>query len=396
MRKICLVSTGEGKVNLWEDAFMYTILFSRGSKHSICVRRNLVVTRLYVFNKEVFCTNGDRISSVKNKEQEVKYVISFVNVEKVYPDGTRAVKSLDMTINEGEFFVLIGPSGCGKTTTLKMINRLNETSDGKILIRDKSIHDYNIHELRRNIGYVLQQIALFPHMTIEENISIVPELKGWDKKKVKARVTELLELVGLNPEQYRNRKPSELSGGQQQRIGVARALAADPPVILMDEPFSALDPISREQLQKDIVALQAKIKKTIVFVTHDMNEALTLGDRVCLMKDGHVVQIGTPEELVNDPANDFVESFLGNRQNVWTTNVVEVVKKFRDRMQTVPEATTTAEIKSNATIEEAYELLHHHSALRVLRRNEEIGIVTSSMILEFLYDHSKEGGFIGS
>ncbi|UNL86035.1 ABC transporter ATP-binding protein [Priestia koreensis] len=323
-------------------------------------------------------------------------MISFVNVEKVYPDGTRAVKSLDMTINEGEFFVLIGPSGCGKTTTLKMINRLNETSDGKILIRDKSIHDYNIHELRRNIGYVLQQIALFPHMTIEENISIVPELKGWDKKKVKARVTELLELVGLNPEQYRNRKPSELSGGQQQRIGVARALAADPPVILMDEPFSALDPISREQLQKDIVALQAKIKKTIVFVTHDMNEALTLGDRVCLMKDGHVVQIGTPEELVNDPANDFVESFLGNRQNVWTTNVVEVVKKFRDRMQTVPEATTTAEIKSNATIEEAYELLHHHSALRVLRRNEEIGIVTSSMILEFLYDHSKEGGFIGS
>ncbi|MCM3003234.1 ABC transporter ATP-binding protein [Priestia koreensis] len=323
-------------------------------------------------------------------------MISFVNVEKVYPDGTRAVKSLDMTINEGEFFVLIGPSGCGKTTTLKMINRLNETSDGKILIRDKSIHDYNIHELRRNIGYVLQQIALFPHMTIEENISIVPELKGWDKKKVKARVTELLELVGLNPEQYRNRKPSELSGGQQQRIGVARALAADPPVILMDEPFSALDPISREQLQKDIVALQAKIKKTIVFVTHDMNEALTLGDRVCLMKDGHVVQIGTPEELVNDPANDFVESFLGNRQNVWTTNVVEVVKKFRDRMQTVPEATTTAEIKSNATIEEAYELLHHHSSLRVLRRNEEIGIVTSSMILEFLYDHSKEGGFIGS
>ncbi|KOO50651.1 ABC transporter ATP-binding protein [Priestia koreensis] len=322
-------------------------------------------------------------------------MISFVNVEKVYPDGTRAVKSLDMTINEGEFFVLIGPSGCGKTTTLKMINRLNETSDGKILIRDKSIHDYNIHELRRNIGYVLQQIALFPHMTIEENISIVPELKGWDKKKVKARVTELLELVGLDPEQYRNRKPSELSGGQQQRIGVARALAADPPVILMDEPFSALDPISREQLQKDIVALQAKIKKTIVFVTHDMNEALTLGDRVCLMKDGHVVQIGTPEELVNDPANDFVESFLGNRQNVWATNVIEVVKKFRDRMQTIPEA-TTAEIKSNATIEEAYELLHHHSALRVLRRNEEIGIVTSSMILEFLYDHSKEGGFIGS
>ncbi|MEW4284966.1 ABC transporter ATP-binding protein [Priestia koreensis] len=322
-------------------------------------------------------------------------MISFVNVEKVYPDGTRAVKSLDMTINEGEFFVLIGPSGCGKTTTLKMINRLNETSDGKILIRDKSIHDYNIHELRRNIGYVLQQIALFPHMTIEENISIVPELKGWDKKKVKARVTELLELVGLDPEQYRNRKPSELSGGQQQRIGVARALAADPPVILMDEPFSALDPISREQLQKDIVALQAKIKKTIVFVTHDMNEALTLGDRVCLMKDGHVVQIGTPEELVNDPANDFVESFLGNRQNVWATNVIEVVKKFRDRMQTIPEA-TTAEIKSNATIEEAYELLHHHSALRVLRRTEEIGIVTSSMILEFLYDHSKEGGFIGS
>lgn len=395
MGKICLVSTREGKVNLRKDTFRCAFFLREGVKHLLCIGHKLTVELLGVFNKQVFYTKGERISTVKNREQEVKYVISFVNVEKVYPDGTRAVKSLDMTINEGEFFVLIGPSGCGKTTTLKMINRLNETSDGKILIRDKSIHDYNIHELRRNIGYVLQQIALFPHMTIEENISIVPELKGWDKKKVKARVTELLELVGLDPEQYRNRKPSELSGGQQQRIGVARALAADPPVILMDEPFSALDPISREQLQKDIVALQAKIKKTIVFVTHDMNEALTLGDRVCLMKDGHVVQIGTPEELVNDPANDFVESFLGNRQNVWATNVIEVVKKFRDRMQTIPEA-TTAEIKSNATIEEAYELLHHHSALRVLRRTEEIGIVTSSMILEFLYDHSKEGGFIGS
>ena len=188
-------------------------------------------------------------------------LITFKNVSKQSPDGTTAVKNINLEIKEGEFFVLIGPSGCGKTTTLKMINRLHDITEGELYIKDKLVSDHNIHELRWNIGYVLQQIALFPHMTIAENIAIVPEMKHWKKNKIKTRIDELLTLVGLDPKQYRNRKPSELSGGQQQRVGVARALAADPPVILMDEPFSALDPLSREQLQQDVISLKEKIKK---------------------------------------------------------------------------------------------------------------------------------------
>ncbi len=204
-------------------------------------------------------------------------MIRFEHVSKQFPNGTLAVKSLDLEIEKGEFFVLIGPSGSGKTTTLKMINRLIELSKGWVRINGKIISDYDIHELRWDIGYVLQQIALFPHMTIAENISTVPELKNWDKKKIHARVDELLEMVGLDPEEYRNRKPHELSGGQQQRVGVLRALAADPEIILMDEPFSALDPFSREKLQDDVLEIQQRLKKTIVFVTHDMREALKLG-----------------------------------------------------------------------------------------------------------------------
>lgn len=237
-------------------------------------------------------------------------MISFENVTKKYEDGTYAVKDLSLHINEGEFFVLIGPSGSGKTTTLKMINRMVPTSEGSIKIKEKEIKDYNIHELRWDIGYVLQNIALFPHMTIEENIAVVPELKKWEPQKINERIDELLNMVGLEPATYRKRKPHELSGGQQQRVGVARALAANPPIILMDEPFSALDPISRGKLQDDILQLQTQIKKTIVFVTHDMTEALKLGDRICLMQNGEVVQIGTPEELRNEPVNNFVRDFV--------------------------------------------------------------------------------------
>ncbi|TFI48973.1 ABC transporter ATP-binding protein, partial [Diaphorobacter sp. DS2] len=203
-------------------------------------------------------------------------MIQFDNVSKQYRDGTKAVDSINLHIKKGEFFVIIGPSGSGKTTILKMINRLIPLTSGTISIDGKRISDYDIHELRWNIGYVLQQIALFPHMTIGENIAIVPELKNWEQVKIKERIDELLEMVGLEPDIYRSRKPHELSGGQQQRVGVTRALAANPPIILMDEPFSALDPISREKLQDDLISLQKKIKKTIVFVTHDMKEALKL------------------------------------------------------------------------------------------------------------------------
>lgn len=237
-------------------------------------------------------------------------MILFENVSKEYEKGKAVVSELDLEIKDGEFFVLIGPSGSGKTTTLKMINRLIPLTEGFIRINDKPISDYNLQELRWNIGYVLQQIALFPNMTVEENITVVPEMKKWSKAEMQKRVTELLASVGLDPDTYRNRKTAELSGGEQQRVGVVRALAANPDIILMDEPFSALDPISKSNLQRDVAKLQKKLNKTIVFVTHDMQEALALGDRICLMNKGKIEQIGTPDEIRSHPKNDFVRNFL--------------------------------------------------------------------------------------
>ncbi|MBC9825787.1 MULTISPECIES: ABC transporter ATP-binding protein [Carnobacterium] len=237
-------------------------------------------------------------------------MILFENVSKEYEKGKAVVSELDLEIKDGEFFVLIGPSGSGKTTTLKMINRLIPLTEGFIRINDKPISDYNLQELRWNIGYVLQQIALFPNMTVEENITVVPEMKKWSKAEMQKRVTELLASVGLDPDTYRNRKTAELSGGEQQRVGVVRALAANPDIILMDEPFSALDPISKSNLQQDVAKLQKKLNKTIVFVTHDMQEALALGDRICLMNKGKIEQIGTPDEIRSHPKNDFVRNFL--------------------------------------------------------------------------------------
>ncbi|SOC41992.1 ABC transporter ATP-binding protein [Salinicoccus kekensis] len=238
-------------------------------------------------------------------------MIEFKNVSKKYGEDY-AVEDVNFKVEEGEFFVIIGPSGCGKTTTLKMINRLIPLTEGYIYFKEQPISEFPLYEMRWDIGYVLQQIALFPHMTIKENIAQVPEMKGWKNKEIDARIDELLEMVDLEPGKFRNRLPGELSGGQKQRIGVLRALAADPPVILMDEPFSALDPISRESLQDDLIELQKKIKKTVVFVTHDIQEALKMGDRICLLNKGRVEQIGTPEEFLTSPKNDFVRDFIGD------------------------------------------------------------------------------------
>jgi osmoprotectant transport system ATP-binding protein len=256
-------------------------------------------------------------------------LIEFSNVSKTYQDGTKALHNISFTAEEGELLTLIGPSGSGKTTTMKMINRLIHPTSGTIKIQNKEIKDYDIHKLRWNIGYVLQEIALFPHMNIEENISIVPEMKGWKKQNISKRIDELMEMVGLDPKIFRKRRPNELSGGQQQRVGVIRALAADPDILLMDEPFSSLDPISREQIQKDIRELQQKIKKTIVFVTHDMDEAMALGDRVCLMKEGEIVQLAPPQQLILHPANGFVKKFIGERKSPWLTAVDVMVEKNR-------------------------------------------------------------------
>ncbi|MFC4779132.1 ABC transporter ATP-binding protein [Paenibacillus sp. GCM10023252] len=238
-------------------------------------------------------------------------MIQFIDVKKKYTDGTLALKGINLDIKQGELVTLIGPSGCGKTTTMKMINRLAEPTSGQILVDGQDISRINPVELRRNIGYVIQQIGLFPHMTIGENVAIVPKLKKMSKESYDRRIDELMDMVGLDPIQYRDRYPAELSGGQQQRIGVIRAMAAEPSIILMDEPFSALDPISREQLQDELIRLQEEVKKTIVFVSHDMDEALKIADRIILMKDGEIVQADTPERILRRPNNDFVRTFIG-------------------------------------------------------------------------------------
>lgn len=261
-------------------------------------------------------------------------MIKFEQVSKVYTDGFKAVDSVNFEVPEGEFLVLIGPSGSGKSTTMKMINRMIPHTNGTISIDGNDITKLNPSELRRNIGYVIQQIGLFPHYTIEKNIAIVPELKGWDKEKIKARVKELLLLVDLDPDIYANRYPKELSGGQQQRVGVARALASNPRVLLMDEPFGALDPITRDQLQDQIISLQRKLKKTIVFVTHDMDEALKLGDRIAIMKDGNLLQIDTPEKILLEPASTFVEDFIGKDRIIQNPELMPVVSVMTTKVVT--------------------------------------------------------------
>ena len=311
-------------------------------------------------------------------------MIQFKNVSKSYDGKMNVVENLTFEIARGEFFVLIGPSGCGKTTTLKMINRLIPLSDGTIRISNKKISEYAVHELRWGIGYVLQQIALFPHMTIEENISIVPELKQWKKDRIHDRVSELLDMVGLDPAVYRKRKPSELSGGQQQRIGVVRALAADPDIVLMDEPFSALDPISRTKLQEDLLELQQKIQKTIIFVTHDIQEAMTLGDRICLMKDGHIEQLGTPAEIMSDPATDFVREFVGARGP----------KPFVIRDYLVPLSDSVQQdvptLAINASWQTVLTALQTTDSVPVTEHGEIVGMLSRDSLLAFLAAHEQE------
>ena len=239
--------------------------------------------------------------------------IVFDNVTKTYSgQKVPAVDGLSLTVPAGEIVMFIGPSGCGKTTTLKMINRLHEPTSGTITIGGEDIRSKNATELRRTIGYVIQGGSLFPHMTVGDNIALVPGLLKWDKRRISGRVDDLLELVGLDPKRYRDRYPKELSGGQQQRVGVARGLAADPPVLLMDEPFGAVDPITRQRLQDELMSIQEELQKTIVCVTHDIDEAVKLGDRILLLRDGaQIAQYDTPTTLLANPADEFVEDFIG-------------------------------------------------------------------------------------
>ena len=243
-------------------------------------------------------------------------IIRFDRVSKVFPEGTRAVDDVSFEIFDGECITFVGPSGCGKTTTVKLLNRLVEPTGGSIYLNGEDTARADVIALRRNIGYVIQDVGLFPHMTVSQNIALVPRLQGWSEKKRNERTEELLHLVSLDPAAFRDRYPHQLSGGQKQRIGVARGLAADPPVILMDEPFGALDPITRAQLQDEFLRLRTRLKKVILFVTHDMDEAIKLGDRIAVMRSGKIVQLDTPRKILREPAEPFVRDMVGREGGI--------------------------------------------------------------------------------
>ncbi len=287
--------------------------------------------------------------------------IRLESVSKTYPgQATPAIEEISMTIAAGEIVVLVGPSGCGKTTTMKMINRLIEPSSGRILIDDTNVLELDPDELRRKIGYVIQQIGLFPHMRVAENIALVPQMLGWQKNRIQARVAELLDLVGL-PDEFGRRYPRELSGGQQQRVGVARALAADPPVMLMDEPFGATDPITRDRLQNEFLRLQAEIGKTIVFVTHDFDEALKMGDRIAVLRPRSVIaQFDTPGAILAAPADDYVANFIGSGGHIKRLALISLgeVELLAAQPQTRhPAAAPTIAIGPAATLRDALDLM---------------------------------------
>jgi osmoprotectant transport system ATP-binding protein len=308
-------------------------------------------------------------------------MIEFRQVGKTYPGSqSPVVTDLSFEVLEGEICVLVGPSGCGKTTTMRMVNRLIEITEGEILIDGEPNTAMSATKLRRKIGYAIQQIGLFPHRTIADNIGTVPHLLGWNKGRIRDRVDELLELVGLPPDEYRLRYPAELSGGQQQRVGVARALAADPPIMLMDEPFGAVDPITRERLQDEFLRIQEDIKKTIVFVTHDIDEAIKMGNKIAILKQGGILaQYDTPETILAYPNSEFVASFVGTDRILKRLSLVRV-----GEMRLEPangEAEDLPRIDGNLTVRDALsEIIGSGSTKGVVERDGEKGLLTIDAI----------------
>lgn len=296
-------------------------------------------------------------------------MIKFQNIEKKYHSKI-VIRNFSLEIEEGQLIVFIGPSGCGKTTLLKMINKLSEPTSGKIFVNGTDISAIDTIELRRNIGYVIQNTGLFPHMSIKENLELIPKLKGEAPEAIEKKTEDLLQMVGLNPEEYMYRFPKELSGGQQQRIGVARAFSTDSDIILMDEPFSALDPVTRSSLQEELFQMQKELNKTIIFVTHDMDEAIKIADKICLLKDGNILQFDTPENILKNPANEFVENFIGKRR-VW--NNPELLKA-EDIMISNP-----VKITPNRNVLQAIEIMKANKVDSLLvtdRTNLLLGLVT--------------------
>jgi osmoprotectant transport system ATP-binding protein len=294
-------------------------------------------------------------SASSNADRPAAAVLEFHETTKVYPGRNEpAVSNLSLEVPAGEICVLIGPSGSGKTTAMQMVNRLITMTSGDVTIDGRSIGDLDETELRRGIGYVFQQIGLFPHMTTEANIGTVPRLLGWSKERIRARARELLELVGLDPDDDLRRYPSEFSGGQRQRIGVARAMAADQPLMLMDEPFGAVDPIARDRLQDDFLRLHKEVPKTVVFVTHDIDEAIKMGHRIAILRDGELVQYDTPDNILAAPANDFVADFVGadrglKRLRVWRVADLE--------LDPAPDGANGPTLRSDTSLRDALSLM---------------------------------------
>lgn len=284
--------------------------------------------------------------SQQNEQSNIGAEIELIDVVKRYPGQKQAaVDNLSLTVPAGEMVMFVGPSGCGKTTSLKMLNRLIEPSSGRILIDGEDITTKDSTKLRRSIGYVIQGGGLMPHMTVADNIALVPKLLKWDQQRIRSRVDELLEMTGLDPTTYRDRYPRELSGGQQQRVGVARGLAADPPVVLMDEPFGAVDPITRQRLQDELLILQEELQKTIVFVTHDVDEAVKLGDRILILQEGaRIAQYDTPAAILSAPANDFVADFIGAGSRLKQLSLARVRDIELDQPQTCTVGEPTDEV----------------------------------------------------
>ena len=304
-------------------------------------------------------------------------MIRLDNLTKVFDTPKGAVVAADhinMEVPSGEICILLGPSGCGKTTTLKMINRIIRPTSGKVFIDGEDTTGMDTQTLRRNIGYVIQQIGLFPNMTIEENITIVPRLLGWDKAKYRERARELMAMIALEPDAFLKRYPNELSGGQQQRIGVARALAADPPVMLMDEPFGAIDPINRAVIQDEFLKMQQELKKTIMFVSHDIDEAVKMGDRIAIFRDGHLVQYAPPDELLADPNDAFVESFLGEDRALKRLNLVKVQEVIGGEL-----ATVTPSDSLETALERLDDYGYQHAIVMVNEKHQPIGIIPRSV-----------------
>jgi osmoprotectant transport system ATP-binding protein len=308
-------------------------------------------------------------------------VLTLDRVSKRYPNGQMAVHELSLTVGDGETCILVGPSGCGKTTTLRMINRLIEPTGGRILLDGEDVTSMDPVRLRLRMGYVIQQVGLFPHMTVADNIATVPNLLGWDRARTRRRVTDLLELVGLDPARYATRYPHQLSGGQRQRVGVARALGADPPVLLMDEPFGAIDRVTRDRLQNEFLRIQAQMRKVVVFVTHDIDEAVKMGDRIAILREGgHLEQYDTPARVLAEPATRFVADFLGPDRGQKRLSVMPIDET---RLEPAAAGATAAEVPAGATLADALSamLLHDADRVRVRRDGEVLGVLTLTSLL---------------